>query len=266
MDLLEHNRLAWNSEVKKGNTWTIPVGEAELEEAAKGVVKILLTPTKYVPAEWLGDLKAKRVLCLASGGGQQGPILAAAGAKVTVFDNSDAQLGRDQQVAAEFNLEIRTVQGNMQDLSCFEDEAFDLIIHPVSNCFIDDILPVWQECGRVLKAGGYLLSGFTNPIVYMLDWEKAEGTGVCELKYAIPYSDLEVLSAEQQQDYRLKQETFQFGHSLTDQIQGQIEAGFAITGFYEDKGEDIMDKYTDTFIATRALKISSRKAGFQPAG
>jgi len=30
--------------------------------------------------------------CLASGGGQQGPVLAAAGAHVTVFDNSPRQL------------------------------------------------------------------------------------------------------------------------------------------------------------------------------
>ena len=40
-----------------------------------------------MPADWFGDLAGAPVLCLASGGGQQGPLLAAAGARVTVFDN-----------------------------------------------------------------------------------------------------------------------------------------------------------------------------------
>ena len=137
MSLLEHNRLAWNKEVKDGNKWTIPVGKSELDAATKGEVKIVLTPYKPIPKSWLGDLKGKKTLCLASGGGQQGPILAAAGAKVTVFDNSDEQLKRDKEIAKRYDLEIKTIQGNMQDLSCFEDETFDMIIHPVSNCFID---------------------------------------------------------------------------------------------------------------------------------
>ena len=117
MNILEHNRAAWNNEVRKGNQWTIPVTADEIDAAAGGEVRIYLTPLKTVPKSWLGDLKGKRVLCLASGGGQQGPILAAAGAEVTVFDNSDQQLRRDEETASAFGLKIQTVQGNMQDLS-----------------------------------------------------------------------------------------------------------------------------------------------------
>lgn len=255
MNLLEHNRLAWNKEVLSGNQWTIPVTEAELKAAIKGEYKLVLTPHKPISADWLGDVRHKQVLCLASGGGQQGPILAAAGAEVTVFDNSDEQLKRDRQVADAHHLSLKTVQGNMQDLSCFSDGTFDLIVHPVSNCFIDDVLPVWKECYRVLKSPGSLLAGFANPLIYMIDWEEAEQTERCEIRYSLPYSDLHSLSPQAMQRYLAEKEPFEFGHTLVDQIQGQIAAGFLIAGFYEDKGDSLLDDYTDIFIATKAVKL-----------
>ena len=132
MKLLEHNRIAWNNEVKKRNPWTIPISDEQLREAKKGLIKIVLTPFKTVPEEWIGNIVNKNVLCLASGGGQQGPILAAAGANVTVFDNSDKQLEQDDKAALNYNLNIKTIKGNMQNLSIFSDNYFDLIIHPVS--------------------------------------------------------------------------------------------------------------------------------------
>ena len=254
MNILKHNRAAWNNEVRKGNQWTIPATREEIDAAKMGDVKIFLTPIKPIPKDWLGDLAGKKVLCLASGGGQQGPILAAAGADVTVFDNSDQQLQRDEETAFKFDLKIQTVQGNMQDLSVFKPESFDMIIHPVSNVFIDNVLPVWQACGRVLKPGRPLLSGFTNPLVYMIDWKKADHTGICQLKFAIPYDDTKSLSARELTRYQKEKIPFEFGHSLTDLIQGQIVAGFHITGFYEDAGEPLLDKFTEVFIATRAVK------------
>jgi ubiquinone/menaquinone biosynthesis C-methylase UbiE len=248
--------MAWNKEVQNGNVWTVPVKKDELDAAAKGDFKIVLTPYKPVPKHWLGNVKGKRILCLASGGGQQGPVLAAAGAQVTVLDNSDEQLKRDEMVAEEYDLEIETVMGNMQDLSCFADNTFDLIVHPVSNCFIDDILPVWKESNRVLKEKGCLLSGFSNPLIYMLNWEEADKTKRCELQYSIPYSDIQSLSQRMKKKYLQEKTPFEFGHTLTDQIQGQVDAGFIIAGFYEDKGEALLDKFADIFIATRAIKIS----------
>jgi len=121
MKLLEHNRTAWNHEVKIGNQWTIPVSDEQIQEAKKGLIKIVLTPFKVVPKEWLGDIVNKNVLCLASDGGQQGPILAAAGSNVTVFDNSDKQLEQDDKAALNYHLKIKTIKGNMQDLSIFSD-------------------------------------------------------------------------------------------------------------------------------------------------
>lgn len=255
MDILNHNRNAWNNEVLKGNQWTIPVSRDEIKAVKDGVIKILLTPFKPVPQYWLGDLHGLKVLCLASGGGQQGPLLAAAGAQVTVFDNADHQLQQDEEAAVAHGLRIQTVQGNMQDLSAFSKDSFDLIFHPISNCFVDDVLPVWRECARVLKPDGVLLSGFVNPLVYMIDWEEADTNGVCRLVFTIPYSDTHTLSPADIERYRHEKIPFEFGHSLTDLIQGQIAAGFHITGFYEDKGEPTLDQFTDVYIATRAVKV-----------
>jgi SAM-dependent methyltransferase len=256
--LLAHNRSAWNEEVKKGNVWTIPASAAEIRAAARGQFSLLLTPKRPIPPSWMGDVRAKDVLCLASGGGQQGPILAAAGARVTVFDNSDQQLKRDADLAEQYKLDLRTVQGNMQDLGVLKDESFDLIVHPVSNCFIDDILPVWKESYRVLRSGGSLLSGFVNPLMYMIDYDQAEQTKKLELLYAIPYSDLKDLSPEMKEKYIEEKLPFEFGHTLEDQIQGQISAGFVLAGFYEDRGDELLDHLTCVFIATRAVKPSQQ--------
>jgi len=99
MDIQEYNRLAWDREVERGNKWTIPVDRETISAARQGRWELLLTPSKPVPSEWFPEVRDLDVLCLASGGGQQGPILAAAGANVTVLDNSPKQLGQDRFVA-----------------------------------------------------------------------------------------------------------------------------------------------------------------------
>ena len=150
MDVVAYNRQAWNQQVAQGNPWTVPVSAEVIAEERIGRWAIVLKPNIPVPRSWFPDpLNGRDVLCLASGGGQQGPVLAAAGAQVTVFDNSPAQLACDRLVAAREGLTIRTVQGDMADLSAFADESFDLIFHPVSNLFAPDVRPVWRECHRV---------------------------------------------------------------------------------------------------------------------
>ncbi len=256
-DLLEYNRRAWNKQVEKGNVWTQPVGPEIIQEARQGRWSLILTPTKPVPSTWFPPLAGKQVLCLASGGGQQGPVLAAAGAEVTVFDNSPSQLAQDQMVAEREGLVIRTVQGDMRDLSVFADASFDLIFHPVSNPFIDSVLPVWREAYRVLRPGGSLLAGSVNPVEYIFDL-KSWNENRLVVRHKIPYSDLRDLSEEERRELITDiDEPLCFGHSLTDLIQGQIEAGFLIAGFYEDNngGKELLDPYIDPYFATRAIKM-----------
>jgi SAM-dependent methyltransferase len=258
VNIREYNRLAWNKQVEIGNEWTIPVSDDVIAAARQGEWGILLTPSKPVPREWFPDLEGLDVLCLASGGGQQGPVLAAAGAKVTVFDNSPKQLAQDRSVADRRALSIATVEGDMADLSAFPDGSFGLIFHPVSNTFTPDVRPVWKEAFRVLRPGGVLLAGFTNPAIYLFDYDLADRTGTLQVKYALPYSDVESLSAEEKQKYIESGTPLEFSHTLEDQIGGQLDAGFLLTDVFEDafadEKEDPVSRYMPSYIATRAVK------------
>jgi len=258
MDIRAYNRAAWDKEVERGNQWTIPVSSEVIAEARKGSWSIFLTPTRPVPGDWFPELTDCDILCLASGGGQQAPVLAAAGAKVTVLDNSPKQLEQDRFVAERDSIDINTVEGDMTDLSIFADKSFGLIVHPVSNSFVPNVHPVWIEAFRVLRPGGILLSGFSNPAIYLFDWGYADQTGILKVKYELPYSDVTSLTEEEKQKRIEEGLTLEYGHTLEDQIGGQIDAGFVITGFYEDsynqEEEDLLSSYMPTFIATRAIK------------
>jgi SAM-dependent methyltransferase len=257
VDVRRYNREAWDRQVKKGDRWTVPVGPEVIAAARRGEWSVVLTPNKPVPREWFGDLAGKQVLCLAGAGGQQAPVFAAAGARVTVLDNSPAQLGQDRLVAEREGLELRLVEGDMRDLSAFADGSFDLVFHPVSNCFVDTIRPVWREAYRVLRPGGALLSGFGNPVIFLFDPE-LEKQGVMQLKYKMPYSDFTSLTDAERARYG--DEPLCVAHSLEDQLGGQTDAGFAITGFFEDKhvAGDRLSEYLPGFIATRAVKPAPR--------
>lgn len=257
MDIVDYNRRAWNAQVAARNRWTVPVSTELVEQARAGTWQLVLTPMKPVPRDWFGELAGKEVLALASGGGQQGPILAAAGATVTVFDLSPAQLEQDRMVAERDRLPLSCVQGDMRDLGALDDERFDLVFHPVSNCFVPDVRPVWREAFRVLKPGGVLLAGFGNPAMYIFDYP-ASLRGELIVRHPVPYSDLTSITPEERQRYVDEDEPLSFGHSLGDQIAGQLDAGFLIAGFYEDSwppdsGEPL-DEYMPCFIATRAVK------------
>lgn len=255
MNVREYNRDAWNREVGRGNRWTVPVSSEVINAARQGQWEIVLTNGKPVPKDWFPELAGLDVLCLASGGGQQGPILAAAGAHVTVFDNSPQQLAQDRRVAEREGLALTTVEGDMADLSALDDESFDLIVHPVSNVFAPEVRPVWQEAFRVLRHGGVLMAGFMNPAFYIFDFDLAE-KGVLEVKYGLPYSDVTSPSEEDRQRILASGRPLEFSHSLEDQIGGQLEAGFLLTALYEDRFDepDTISEYMPTFIATRAIK------------
>ncbi len=253
-EILEYNRKAWDAAVEYGSIWTVPVSPEVIANARIGKWAIVLTPTRAVPQEWFPPLEGADVLCLASGGGQQGPVLAAAGARVTVLDNSPAQLARDREVAAREGLDIRLEQGDMADLSRFPDASFDLIVHPCSNLFVPDVRPVWRECARVLRPGGTLLAGFNNPVKYIFDQFLLD-EGQLVVKYKLPYSDIADLPVEQRQQLVENQQPFEWSHTLEAQLSGQMEAGLHLTGLYEDRWSgDALEAYTDTFIATRAVK------------
>jgi SAM-dependent methyltransferase len=254
MDIREHNRRAWDGQVAKGNRWTVPVSSATIASARRGEWEVLLTPTKPVPRAWFPPLAGLDVLGLASGGGQQGPLLAAAGARVTVLDNSPRQLEQDRMVADRDGLTLRTVEGGMADLHPFADASFDLVFHPCSNSFVPDVRPVWREAFRVLRRGGAMLAGFVNPVAYAFDDEPGRA-GEFTLRYQLPYSDLTSLGAAACERLIASGEPLSFSHSLEEQIGGQLEAGFVLTGLFEDAwADELLSAYFPLCVATRALK------------
>jgi SAM-dependent methyltransferase len=255
MDVQGYNREAWDKQVEDGNQWTVPVGPEVIEAARQGRWEVLLTDQKHVPRSWFPEMAGADVLCLASGGGQQAPIFAAAGANVTVLDNSPKQLAQDRLVAEREALDIKTVQGDMRDLSAFPGESFDLVFHPVSNLFVPEVGPVWNEAYRVLRRGGALLAGFLHPAVYVFDLELADDTGEVRVRHSLPYSDATSRTEEELGRQMERGEPLEFSHTLEEQIGGQIEAGFLISGFYEDRHrDDPIAAFMPTFVATRAIK------------
>jgi SAM-dependent methyltransferase len=253
-ELTSYNRYAWDREVEKECVWTIPVDSSAIARARAGDWQILLSPHKPVPREWFPPLAGKNALCLASGGGQQGPILAAAGANVTVLDNSPKQLEQDRLAADREQLQLRTELGDMRDLSRFPDAYFDLIIVSGTG-FVDDITLVWREAYRVLQRPGILMAGCVNPIEYIFDLQ-AWNEGRLVVRHKIPYSDLVDLSEEERYELIIAHdEPLCVGHSLRDLIQGQIDVGLAIVGFYEDKNGGPLDDYIDSSFVTRAVKL-----------
>lgn len=255
MDIRSYNRHAWDRQVVGGKSpWSQPVGPEIIEKAKQGDFSILLTENVAVPRRWFPSLGGTDVLCLASGGGQQGPILAAAGANVTVFDNSPAQLKQDQLVAEREALSLCTVEGDAADLSMFADESFDLVFNPVSTVFMEDVRAIWKECHRVLRPGGILMTGFMNPVHYIFDSHKAD-EGILEVAYSIPYSDLTSIPKDDLKELMENGLPVEFGHSLADLLGGQCKTGFVITDMYEDYMlASPLHEYHPSYMATRAVK------------
>ena len=170
----EINKMTIDKWIDEGWQWGIPITHQEFINAKEGKWDVLLTPTIKVPHEWIGDLKEKKVLGLASGGGQQMPIFAALGADCTVLDYSHKQIESELNVAKREGYSINAIEGDMTKKLPFLDEYFDLIFHPVSNCYIKDVLHVFKEAYRVLKPGGILLCGLGNEINFIVDDNEKE--------------------------------------------------------------------------------------------
>jgi SAM-dependent methyltransferase len=263
LDPVAHNRAAWDREVERGNEWTQPVGPDVIARARAGEWSVVLIGYEPVPRDWFpGEMSGAAVLCLASGGGQQGPVLAAAGADVTVFDNSPRQLDRDREVAARDGLSVRTVLGDMRDLGAFADASFDLVFNPVSNVFCPDLAPVWRECFRVLRPGGALLAGFLNPDVFIFDIVALDDREELVVRHKIPFTTADLPDAERLRAYG--DGPIEYSHTLTAQIGGQLAAGFSLTHLIEAPHHaDATARFMPGYIATRAVKPSRR--GSPPA-
>ncbi|POZ61475.1 class I SAM-dependent methyltransferase [Chromobacterium alticapitis] len=256
-EVFRHNQAAWDKQARADCEWSRPVSAADIADARAGRHQARLTPDP-LPTGWLDAPASWRILCLAAGGGQQAPLLAAAGAEVTVLDASAEQLARDRMVAGREGLALRLEQGDMADLSRFADASFDCVFHPISNLYAPDVAPVWRECMRVLRPGGRLLASFYNPVVFVAERDADDlARGRITPRYKPPYADVRDLDEAALAAKRERGESLVFGHSLSQLIGGQLAAGFALRGFqeaYAAAPRFVIDRYLPTFIATWAQK------------
>ena len=176
------------------------------------------------------------------------PIFTALGAECTVLDYSPRQLESERLVAAREGYEIRVIRGDMTRPLPFADGEFDLIFHPVSNCYVREVKPIWRECFRVLKPGGLLLAGTDHFVNYIVDSDEER------IVNTLPFDPLR--NPAQMQQLQDDDCGVQFSHSLEEQIGGQLEAGFELLELYEDtNGEGRLHELNiPCFLAMRSRK------------
>ncbi len=234
--------------VENGWEWGTPVSHEVCGKARRGEWDVLLTPTRPVPHEWFPPFPGCRLLGLASGGGQQIPIFSLLGASCTVLDYSARQLEQEALVAGREGYHAELVRADMTKPLPFPDGAFDCIFHPVSNCYIEKVEPVWRECFRVLKPGGVLLAGVDNGLNYLFDEDSPT------LAHPLPFNPLldEELYRRSVEQY----DGIQFSHTTEEQLRPLLRAGFSLLDLYEDtNGYGVLERFrVPTFLAFLAKK------------
>lgn len=214
------NRQAYDRMVQSKHFLTQPVSAEELAN-----------PLGTLDAKgWLGgNIRGWNVLCLAAGGGRQGPLYRAAGAQVTVLDISPAMLELDRQVSGHLGLNYQIVQGDMADLSMFANDQFDLVAHPVSTCYVPNLEPVLAEVARVLRPSGLYVSQHKQPMNLQASLELVHGKYTVDTLVGQPARPLAI----GQSSLLREPETIEFAHSLDAILGGICRVGMSIEAVSE---------------------------------
>ena len=229
-----------NQLVDKNVAWSRCICDEDMQNAKSGTVNLHLTHSRKIPHNWLpASLKGSKLLCLAGAGGQQAPLLAMAGADVTVLDLSEKMLEQDRIMAERYHLQLDLIHGNMCDMHFFPDNLFDIIINPSSLMYIPDVSIVYKECYRILKKGGIFILSAPAPVNYLCEFvQEGQYYKACN---RMPYKSYE---HENQGDW------IEFGHTMEDYLGGLLLSGFIIKGYFEEQLEDI----TELSFVIKAIK------------
>ena len=209
------NERHWERMVEEGCGYTIPwlhLNVALLRQYAKNQLAPVQEPLFVYPPSVLLDVEGKDVLCLAAGGGQQSAVFGLLGARVTVMDLAEGQLKGDRKAAAHYGYEVTTIHADMRDLSCLDDESFDLV-YGTAMCYVPDVREVYSEVARVLKTGGIYRVDFGEPAVHFVEWD-GEAYRITK-----PYAE----RIDRREDGAIE-----FRHYLSDIFNGLLEVGLSI--------------------------------------
>lgn len=232
-ELIQYNKARWEALARANVVFSRPFLTLTRDNA-RDVID---------PKDLLRDVRGKDVLCLASGGGQQSAAFALLEANVTVFDLSETQLQRDQETAAYYNVTIKTVQGDMSDLSCFENDSFDIIWHAFSLNFVPDVRRIFKEVARVLRVDGLYRMQYHNPFLSGLEESHWSGEGYllkhpyvdgAEIIFEEPYWEIE----QEDGSIELVEGPKEYRHALSTVTNELIKRGFVILGIWEEPQVD----------------------------
>ncbi len=219
----DHNRRAWDQMARRQDRFTKPARDDDL------VVPLLQLDARG----WLGDVRGKDLLCLAAGGGKHSAQYAAAGARVTVVDISPEMLALDRQVAAERGLDLRMVEASMDDLAALATASFDLVIHPVSTCYLPDVRRVYAQVARVMRSGGVYVSQHKQPASMQASTQPtSRGYELLEPYYRS--GPLPPVAASLHREAG----TLEFLHRWEELLGGLCQAGFVIEDVSEPQHAD----------------------------
>jgi len=247
-DIINKNKENWDNEVESGGDNTIPEFDLNvdlLKQFANGELlgwsekkgKLDNPLLKKIRQYEYADIKGKKVLCLASGGGNQSAMFSLLGADVTVVDISKGQLDADITASNHYGYTVKTVQCSMTDLSVFEDDFFDIVHQPISICFVPDVALVYREVFRVLKKGGMYHVDQINPSTFPADLENdIDGWDGVGFKISSPYIGGPLRIDENGNENMISGKIDGlFRHLFIDIFCELTEAGFQIKYIWEDE-------------------------------
>ena len=225
------NERHWDWAVRKGAGCTIPWLDLDpvlLRRYAKGELEPVPERLRDVMPELAGvlaGLAGRDVLCLAAGGGQQSAVFGLLGARVTVVDLCEGQLEGDRKAAAHYGYPVTTFQADMRDLSCLQDNTFDLV-YGTGSCFIPDLAPVFAGVARVLRPSGLYRADFANPATEFVEPDTWDGEGY---RITLPYAVKKRMDPPDDDG----EPSVQFRHYLDEIFNGLLDAGFSIQRVHE---------------------------------
>jgi SAM-dependent methyltransferase len=218
------NQQAWERVAAEDYRPTLDLDPTPLRDYGAG--RTQQAPARLVdemhPADLLAGVEGKDVLCLAAGGGRQTAFFGLLGARVTSVDLAEGELEHDGTAAAHYGYEVRTIQGDMRDLSELEEESFDLV-WATAMAYVPDCREVYAQVARVLRPHGLYRVDFTNPAVEFAH-EEWDGVGY---RIVRPYAE---------KVRHTPGEAIEFRHYLRDIFGGLLAAGFSIQRVEEEPG------------------------------
>lgn len=221
---LDNNRQVWDDRVRQQKLYAVAAKEEDFKDPLAVVDQ----------CRWLGDVKGKRLLCLAAGGGRHSALFATAGAKVTVVDLSPAMLELDRAVAKQRGLDIEIVEASMDNLSMLPEAEFEIVLQPVSTCYVPDVRLVYQQVARVTAPGGIYVSQHKQPVNLQAD--------VIPLRrgYSLnePYFRKGPLPQLAGEWLHRESGATEFLHRWEELIGGLCRAGFVLEDLMEPRHED----------------------------